>query len=358
MNPTAVALSKRGHAVDFVRMEDHSAYKQLDQPQGIAFVDIDVPPRRTRLSTFWQQYSFLRQFSAYLERYTPDIVHTNFAVPGIIARYLAASHGAKVVTTHHELYGSMNAHYRLGTRLTQARADALIYVSNVVAKSFPAGPRNESHSKHYVIHNGIDVEAVTRLRSQNNPARNAGELLCVGRMVPEKGQSLLVRALAGLHDAYPALKVRFIGSGPDEGRLKHEARDLGVEDNIDFEGWKPRDSVLKAMQSCTAFVIPSDGTQEGFGLVAAEALACGAPVLASNIPVFQEVLGEVGMNCAFEPGSVGSLVNAIRSLLENLPDRIKNAEELSDRAINAFSAETMTEQYLKVYRDVLDDREL
>ena len=217
VTPIAEELINQGSDVTFVRMGDLSNRTPMQPLKRIRAVDIGKSIDEVRApSSLAMQLRFGREFTRYLKFNKPDLVHTNFAVPGIIARYLAAHHGIKVVTTHHELYGSMSTHYRLGTRLTQGCADALVYVSNVVKDSFPPVRNAANQPKQYVIHNGIDIDAIAQLRGRGKPLRKTHELLCVGRLVPEKGQHLLVQALAELKDVYPELRVRFMGSGPDE----------------------------------------------------------------------------------------------------------------------------------------------
>ena len=105
------------------------------------------------------------------------------------------------------------------------------------------------------------------------------------------------------------------------------------------------------MQVCSTLIAPS--MHEGFGLVAVEAVCTGAPVLASDIPAFQEVLGSVGLNCAFQPGDVISLVTAIKTFMHHLPQRTAEADALVEPAMAAFSSQKMVDQYLNVYRGVL-----
>ncbi len=118
--------------------------------------------------------------------------------------------------------------------------------------------------------------------------REPGLVACVGRLHPCKGQDVLVRALARLRDTHPELRVEFVGDGPSRAECERLAAELGVADRCRFVGSVSHDAVFQRMASAAVVVVPS--RSEAFGLVNAEALAVGTPVVASRVGGIPEVV--------------------------------------------------------------------
>lgn len=352
--PVAERLIAEGHAVDFVRMDDGGDRGRTYIPDGVQVFDLAVPEKRGLLSMMRQQLTFVSEFRKLLRRLKPDIVHTNFAVPSIVARWAAAREAVPIiVSTQHELYGSMHPHYRWGLRLTERHCTALVYVSHAVARSFGrtaggAGEAKPGKPAHVVIRNGVDVEKICSAIA-GIEQRVPGRIICAGRMVPVKGQQLLIEALPEVLRCHPQLHLRLIGSGPMEESLRRRVAELGLTDNVSFLGWLPHEEVLREMTMAERVVVPS--SQEGFGLVVAEALVCGTPLLASDIPVFREVLeGAGGQARFFRPGDADSLARALAEFPFVAPNQRLAMQKLSVVVVERLSASAMVENYLRLYQ--------
>jgi glycosyltransferase involved in cell wall biosynthesis len=135
------------------------------------------------------------------------------------------------------------------------------------------------------------------------PGRPAGGerphlLLSIGRLVWEKGHQDLLRALAllerrGRHH----VRALIVGTGPEEGRLRAVARDLGVADRVEFRGFVPHDQVpgLLADASCLVLAsLPTPYWEEQFGMVLTEAMAARVPIVAAASGAIPEVVGRYG----------------------------------------------------------------
>ena len=310
-------------------------------------------------SSFYQQYTLCRQLSHLLRTEQPDIVHVHFAIPGILSRIIARSvmgQKTRLIATCHESFNSMNFALRWGSLITQYLVDKTVYVSQSVARSYGVMAeifeRDKTLSSGVVIYNGIDVEAFADARGDDKE-RVEGRVLCSGRLVEVKGFDSVLRALPKIAEKRSNVHLRIAGSGPDESRLRALAGKLGIESRVEFLGWLDRPMLLQELQYSQAVVIPSDGTQEGFGLVAAEAMAAGVPIVASDIPVFQEVLGDNG-DCArlFRVRSEEALQKAILDVLSDTDAAYQRRNRALDRVREKFSAAHMAAQYLAVYRQV------
>lgn len=139
-------------------------------------------------------------------------------------------------------------------------------------------------------------------------ARGTPEHLVVspGRLVWEKGHQDVLRALAalrrGLVPGQPP-RLEIVGTGPEEGRLRRYAADLGVADLVDFRGHVPYDEMPAVLGRAACVVLASLPTplwEEQFGMVLAEAGAAGVPVIAAASGAIPEVVGDRG--ALFGPG--------------------------------------------------------
>ncbi|MBW4522016.1 MAG: glycosyltransferase family 4 protein [Scytolyngbya sp. HA4215-MV1] len=94
-----------------------------------------------------------------------------------------------------------------------------------------------------------------------------------------KGVDVTIKALPAIAKVFPNVKYLVIGRGDDQPRLMQLAEDLGMRDRVIFAGFVPTEELVEHYRLADAYVMPS---QEGFGIVYLEALACGIPVLAGN----------------------------------------------------------------------------
>ncbi len=130
-----------------------------------------------------------------------------------------------------------------------------------------------------IIHWGID--------DQNfQSAERDIDLLAVGSLIPLKNYSLFISLIAELKKAYPDLKCKLVGTGPELSKLMNLAKEKGISENIEFTGLLSRSEIFKLMQRCKIFVHPS--TFEGSGYVFAEALVNGMNIVSFNVGYAQK----------------------------------------------------------------------
>ena len=352
MASIAELLVREGHEPMFCVFDDGGSPYSHPVPDGVEKIVIPVPPKRYLWDLYAQHRIFGLAFQALLRQRHPDVVHTNFCVPGIMARWIAVrEHVPVVVSTQHELYGSMRPHYRWGLRLTEHCADAVVYVSNTVAHSF--GRKNgqvRDKTQHWVIANGVDIEYIRSAILGIGPPI-PGKLVCAGRMVRVKGQETLIRALPSVVSAHPEVYLSLIGTGPDENHLRQLVSDLNLKNHVRFAGWLSRETTFREMATAQAVVVPSDGTQEGFGLVLVEATLCCAFVVASDIPVFQEVAADAGEGLRwFPPGDIDALTVVLINLL-----KIQTTTPLASLGAidRRYSVERMVIAYCDMYKALI-----
>jgi glycosyltransferase involved in cell wall biosynthesis len=196
---------------------------------------------------------------------------------------------------------------------------------------------------------GVDLE---RFAAPGSPP--GGErphlLVSIGRLVWEKGHQDLLRALA-LLERWGRRDVRalVVGTGPEEGRLRAVARDLGLADRVEFRGFVPHDEVpgVLAQASCLVLAsLPTPYWEEQFGMVLTEAMAARVPVVAAASGAIPEVLDGYGR--LFGPGDWVGLAEVLASgpLAEPTgtraaadPTRVERfgAEAAADRLRDAYA---------------------
>lgn len=174
------------------------------------------------------------------------------------------------------------------------------------------------------------------------------EFLFVGRLVPNKGCDVAIRAVA----RSPGLRLRILGDGPSRSELESLARRLGAGDRVRFDGWCSRPEVERRLRRCLALVVPSLWP-EPFGLVALEAFAGGRPVVASRTGGLVDIV-ETGRNgLLVDPGSADQLHRAMVSLRNDraLADRmgIEGSVSLAER----FSLESHLNALDEIYFDAI-----
>jgi glycosyltransferase involved in cell wall biosynthesis len=164
--------------------------------------------------------------------------------------------------------------------------------------------------KIHVVHCGLDRQF---LDAPATPLPEAPGLVCVGRLCEQKGQMLLLRAIAQLREEFPSLRLALAGDGPMRGELEAEIERLRLADAVRITGSIDAQRVQEEIQAARALVLPSFA--EGLPVVLMEAMALGRPVVSTYVAGIPELV-EHGRNGWLVPaGSVDRLVEALREVL-------------------------------------------
>lgn len=212
---------------------------------------------------------------------------------------------------------------------------------------------------------GVTCERIVQVPYGAEPrapvAAPAGaRLLSVCRLLPQKGVDTVIRALPGLARHLPAVEYRVVGSGPDEGRLRALASELGVARRITFVGALPADSaeLTEEYARCSLFVLPTratpEGPFEGYGLVFLEAGAHGRPVLAGSTGGERDAVADGETGVLVDGGSPEVVERAIVELLLD-PPRLRELGEAGRRRVETThnwdrAAEVIEEVLTRVAR--------
>lgn len=174
----------------------------------------------------------------------------------------------------------------------------------------------------------------------------------VGRIESYKGPHLALRAFA--LGAPVEARLVFVGSGPAEESLRIEARELGVEERVDFAGALSQEATLQRIGELAVLVAPSLTTKswkEQFGRVAAQAMIAGVPVVASDSGSLPEVVGDGGI--IVPEGDVEALAAQVGGLLRDEARWSEVAQAGRARALEHLTWERVAEGCHRMYEAVL-----
>jgi glycosyltransferase involved in cell wall biosynthesis len=248
----------------------------------------------------------------------PDYVHVQYIAPGLLSVLAArAARVPRVVITVHQLGSQCSGFERLLFWSATRLADLTLCVSAAAAKSWfdPAAsscffPRP---GRYAVAHNCVDAATVAP-----SPARATGAppvIGYVGRIRREKGVDILLQA-AGMLSRSVAFRLVIVGDGPEAPECKGLAASLGIESLIDWRPFVSPGRLAEVYRSFDVLVVPS--RLEGFGLVAAEAMAQGVPVVAANVGGLPEVVEDGVTGLLFAPGNPADLADKLSAVLSDL----------------------------------------
>lgn len=208
----------------------------------------------------------------------------------------------------------------------------------------------------HVVPNGVDTtlfrpqprdEARDRLGLPRGPL-----VVAAGRLNREKGFGVAIRALASLRDQ--TVRLVIVGDGEERASLQRLVRETGVGDRVLFTGPQPHVSLAATIAAADAFVFPTQ-RDEAAPLVLPQAMACGAPVIASALGGIPEVIDRPGENgLLVPPGDVRALARALDAALTDRELAGRLARGARRRVEEEYDLERMVARTVEVYRIAAD----
>ena len=289
-----------------------------------------------------------------MRRAQADLVHLHLPNPAAVMAYLASGQrGRLVVTWHSDVIRQKllsRAFAPILHRLLN-RCDAVIATSPPYLDGSPE--LSAYRDRCCVIPFGIpldefrrrDAEAAMRIR-----ARYGSRLIMsVGRMVYYKGFEYLIRAMQRIDGC-----LLLVGDGPLRLQLEAEAWRCGVRDRVVFLGKLSQAEMIDHYHAADVFALPSIARSEAFGIVQLEAMACGKPVintqLDSGVP-FVSRDRETGLTVP--PADAEALAGAINLLLDDAALRAAYGKAALRRVQNEFELQVMVRRMLELYAQVM-----
>lgn len=283
------------------------------------------PPQRTNvvLANSWNGFAFKRSGLPLI------VVEHHCVLDPAYAPYRSFAQGA--------FHRTLIRHFE---RLSFRAADRLIVVSDhtarIVQSVFP-------WTKPLRIYNGIDTEFFTPA-PEPSPAAGSFTLLFVGNNTRRKGTDLLARIMAKLPGD---IRLRYTGGLRDDPVAVPDPRFQPIGRLSDKE-------LLGEYRRAHALLFPT--RYEGFGYTAAEAMACGTPVIASDCTSLPEVVrnGQTGILCSTD--NAEEFANAVRLLVSDRDMLNRMSEAARQHVVSRFSVATMVEQYLQLLTELAESK--
>lgn len=166
-----------------------------------------------------------------------------------------------------------------------------------------------------------------------------------------KGVDVTIQALPQIAESFPNVKYLVIGRGDDRSRLAKLAADLGVADRVIFAGFVPTENLAAHYRLADAYVMPS---QEGFGIVYLEALACGIPVLAGDADGSADPLQDGKLGWRVPNRDRGAVAVACIEMLKG-EDRRCDRNFLREQTLAAFSFSSLCQSLIGIFPSYRQD---
>jgi L-malate glycosyltransferase len=349
-------LARRGHEVHFITYD--SPFRLHGYAERIYFHQVETRMGRYPLFDHFPYTLALasKQHEVVL-REGLEILHVHYAIPHATTAYLARQMLAeerplRVITTLHgtdiTLVGQESSFYAI-TKFSIEQSDEVTAVSAYL--------RDETYRAFGCV--SCDVKVIPNFvnlaeyhpaepGTRNTLAPEGTRVIThVSNFREVKRVKDVVRVFARIQRALPAVLV-MVGDGPERVDAENEARELGVAQDVRFLG--RLDPVASLLQASDLFLLPSQ--TESFGLAALEAMACGAPVVATRAGGLPEVVDD-GVNGILEP--VGSVEAMGRRAIELLRDPARHAGMRAAAVAKAgeFSADRIVPMYEALYHEAL-----
>jgi glycogen(starch) synthase len=341
------ALQERGHEIIVVAFASKDSlnvpYETLHQ---------NIPIYRFPL---WKSHNDIgetikiRQQIAQLRRsFGPDLIHMNAI--GVGDFFLFSSSPGPPPPLLIALHGEWPKQSEIVARHTLRCADWVIGVSEAILEcGRQLAPEITPRSS--VIHNAISEPLIEPAPLPVRPPR----LLCIGRLVPEKGFDLALAALASIVGRFPGLSLVISGDGPERVALQRQATNLGIESAVEFTGWILPDAVPALINTAAVVLMPSRW-EEPFGLVALESALMARPIIAAKVGGIPEIVVHNQTGLLVPPGNSSALAEAIACLVQDPDTAQRMGWAARSRALDNFSFQRHVDAYEAVYRSVMTHR--
>ena len=310
----------------------------------------------------------IRQIAAHFKNRRVDVIHSQFQLGSITALLLKRRlHARALVRTAHGSVRWEWSNTPIGYLCRQVFTkwvfpllfDAEVGVSQSVVASLNRRPAARlSRKKALLIHNAITLDRFTRPIPHDKIAARRQELGIspndlvvgsVGRLRKEKGYSVLIDSASIVKEHLPNVKFLIVGDGELWEPLHRKANRMGLAETVIFTGARQDVEIMYRLMDL--FVLPS--LWEGLPTVVLESMACGVPVVATDIPGTRELIQHGQTGWLAQPGDPHSLATTILNALSNPSQRSSVAQTARKNVVPQFSMASIARQYAHLYRTLI-----
>jgi len=195
------------------------------------------------------------------------------------------------------------------------------------------------------IYNGLDLAGFGHADFSSTPPL----IIAVGRLIPKKGFSDLIRVCSMLAERGKSFQCEIIGEGPLEGGLRAQIEELRLKDRVLLPGAKPQHQLRQRLAKANLFVLPSvidtDGGMDNLPTVIMEAMATGLPVVSTNLGGIPEMVIENETGFLVQPGDAGAMADAIETMINDCSSAARLGHSGHERARALFSIEENVREF-------------
>jgi glycosyltransferase involved in cell wall biosynthesis len=292
---------------------------------------------------------FILAFASYLKKAKPAVVHVQYMAPGalpIIASVLARV--PRIIATVHQPYTASHGwKSKLILRFAAYFCKPFLSVSQNAARSW-FGKTNlidtsisiNKQAKQLTLYNTIDIQKIKELAAISEdriPVGLSSDSPIIGtlsRLRHEKGIDVLIQAFSQVHKIYPSAQLLLVGDGPQRREYETLVKQLKLEQQVVFFGAADWETAMQLMSLMVVVVVPS--RFEGFGLTAAEAMAMGKPVVASDTFGLKELINHEQTGLLFENENDSELGEQILLFLKDQNLSEQCGQNAFQKALNQF----------------------
>ncbi|UZJ41337.1 glycosyltransferase family 4 protein [Prosthecochloris sp. SCSIO W1101] len=201
-------------------------------------------------------------------------------------------------------------------------------------------------SRYHIVRCGVDPALYS---PRPEPSNEITQLLCVGRLVPAKGQHILLEACTRLKAKGYTFHLTMVGDGPDRTSLENSTAESGLDGTVTFTGALGQDKVRTYYDKADIFILASFA--EGVPVVLMEAMAKEIPVIATRITGIPELIDHGKDGQLAVPGDSHNLAEEIEKLLENPPLRRKLAEAGRRKVLEQYNQHSNNTGMVKLFQE-------
>ncbi|MFE2069982.1 glycosyltransferase [Streptomyces sp. NPDC059467] len=289
----------------------------------------------------------VRRLAHLLDEVRPELVHAHSAKAGLAGRLAVRGRVPTLFQPHAWSFEAVDgATAALALRWERWGARWAHRVLCVSEAERATGVRAGVHARYAVVPNGIDTEYFAPGPSEHR----APLVVCVGRLCRQKGQDLLLRAWPEVLRRVPTARLALVGDGPDRDALRRLA-----PDSVEFVG--AVDDARPWYRAADLVVLPS--RWEGMALAPLEAMACGRPVLVTDVDGARESLPPAhAAHCLVPPERPGVLAEAVAHLLLAPQLRLSLGDRGRRHVLSTHDVRRTAEAVAGLYRELLGERPL
>lgn len=337
----AAAMARRGHRIAVV-----TPCPPSQSPGASTYRGFTVHRLELRRALERRDLSGLRRVQGRLseirDSFRPDVIHWNDTGPN--AFFFPYTRASSRPPSLLALHGPINLEHRHGLQQkVLLAADWVVGVSRSLLKDACDMEPAINH-RSSVILNALPMPAIAPAPLPLDPP----VLLCIGRVVREKGFDLAIRAMARIRHSSPGTRLIIAGDGPEKSNLEALTVQFGLQNQVELTGWTDPETIPALINQATCLLMPGRW-KEPFGLVALQAAQMGRPVIATPVGGVPEVVadGDTGVMVPWQ--SEAALAEAVGQLLADPARAAELGANGRLRAAREFSFDRLLAQYEQLY---------